>query len=276
MHLLLGRAAIGADLPVDHLGERPERDLLLERARTAREHADALGQAGEELLDHARLADAGLAEQRHEVRPLAHAHPLERVGEQRQLAPAVHERDRPARLRPDDAERPATPAIAASKPFASIMPALAELDRVADEQAGALADEHLPRPRRLLQTGADVHLGADHDVAVGRRAHRDRPGVHADPHADRHRQLEPGTDARRPLHDREAGAHAALGVVVVQHRHAEHTQHRVADEALGTPAQRRDLVGHHAVERGEHVAEPLGIERSRRARSIPRGRRRPP
>ena len=34
-HLLLGRAALLADLAVHHLGERPERDLLLERARAA-------------------------------------------------------------------------------------------------------------------------------------------------------------------------------------------------------------------------------------------------
>ena len=45
-----------------------------------------------------------------------------------------------------------------------------------------------------------------------------------DPHADRHRQLEPGPDAPGPLHDREAGSHPALGVVVVQHGHAEHAR----------------------------------------------------
>ena len=58
---------------------------------------------------------------------------------------------------------------------------LAELDADADKLARSLAHEHFAEPRRLLQPGADVHLGPDHDVAVGGRADRHPPGVHADP-----------------------------------------------------------------------------------------------
>ena len=37
-------------------------------------------------------------------------------------------------------------------------------------------------------------------------------------------------------------------------------QHRVADERLRPAAEPFDLLGHHAVERGEHLAEPFGVQ----------------
>jgi hypothetical protein len=64
------------------------------------QHADVLGQPREELLDQAALADARLAEQRHHVTPVRFDGPLEGLGEESKLAPAIDERDRaPGRTR---------------------------------------------------------------------------------------------------------------------------------------------------------------------------------
>ena len=62
---LLRDVALLSDLSVEHLGDRPERDGLLERARPTREHLRPLGEPGHELVGDAALADTRLAEQRH-------------------------------------------------------------------------------------------------------------------------------------------------------------------------------------------------------------------
>ena len=72
--------------------------------------------------------------------------------------------------------------------------------------------------------------------------------------------------SRRPVHHGERGADRAHGVVVVGRRHAEHRQDRVADERLGAAAQPLDLLGHHPVERREHLAEAFGVQVRRQLR----------
>ncbi len=105
---LLRSVAFLPDLPVDHLGERPERDLLLERARAAGEDLHPVGQGGEELLHDPALADPRLPQQRHQVGAPALLDAFEGVAEQRHLPQPVHERDRlprPATGQPDHGPR---------------------------------------------------------------------------------------------------------------------------------------------------------------------------
>ena len=63
-----------------------------------------------------------------------------------------------------------------------------------------------------------------------------------------------------PVAHRDRRPDRADRVVVVRDRRPEHPEHRVADEALRDPAEPRDLLAHHPVERGQHLAEALGIE----------------
>ena len=103
-----------------------------------------------------------------------------------------------------------------------------------------VADQHLAGLGRLLQPGREVHLGAEHEVAVLAGAHGDRTGVDAHAHADPAR-AGPSSPPSRSARDtmREARADRAQGVVVVRDRHAEDAQDRVADVALRPAAERR-------------------------------------
>jgi hypothetical protein len=80
--------AVVAKLTVEHLGDRPELDVLLERTRASGQHLRALGQPGEELGHHPGLPDPRLPEQGDEVRTLARRGPVEHIVQQRQLARA--------------------------------------------------------------------------------------------------------------------------------------------------------------------------------------------
>ena len=256
-----------ADLADEHLPERRERPLLLERARPSDEDLHALGQPRQELLGHPRLPDAGFAEQRHEVRAFAGRHAVEGVGEQRELAAPVHERHPLAVRPPARSQREDGPGRHRAAHTFGIDPSrLAELHLRGGELRGRRADEDLARGGRLLEPRADVHLGPEHDVAVGRRPHGDRAGVHADPDLHGRRQPQLAPQPRGLIADRERGAHRAGGVVVVGDRRAEGPEHGVADEPLGDPAEPRDLLAHHPVEPGQDLAEPLGIDGGRQLR----------
>ena len=200
---LVRRAGLLADRAEDHLCEGRERDVLAERARAADEHGGRLGQSVEELLGDAALADAGLAEQRHEVAARGLAHALEGVGQQAELASPVHERDRPPR-RPRREPQGESHAVAtSSNPFAS-MERLPVLDVLVREEPARLGDEHAARLGRLLHARRQVHGGTEQQPLLGRLgADRDRPGVdhHAD--AERRRQLERLTNAPDAVHERE-------------------------------------------------------------------------
>ena len=91
-----GLVVVDACGDLDHLGERPVRDPLAVGQRSALEHGRALERL-EELPREAALADAGLAEDRDEVRaPVAHD---ARVGvlEQAELDVAADQRGLEAR-----------------------------------------------------------------------------------------------------------------------------------------------------------------------------------
>jgi hypothetical protein len=116
------------------------------------------------------------------------------------------------------------------------------------ESLGHASDEDLAWLGRRLQPLREVHRDArDHPLVGAVGAGDGLAGVHADPHLERQRAARAGDRVA----DRERGAHAALGVIVVGRRDAEHGHHGVADELLDGPAVRTDD-GRDPLERGVH------------------------
>ena len=125
-----------------------------------------------------------------------------------------------------------------------------QLDAVTDEARGAGADEDLAPLRRLLEAGGEVDglAGGEGGVAVvGDDLARLDP--------------DPGLEAEllHLLEGREAGAHGALGVVLVRERDAEGGHHRVAGELLDRAAVRDDAVRDLVEEPVHTPAHDLGI-----------------
>ena len=165
------------------------------------------GSAARNSSDDPGLPDAGLPEQRDEVRAFSRRRPLERVGRAAR-ARAAGSRTRSAAGRRRARARPSTghAITGPSNPFASIARGSPNATDSRGELHGRSPARTSPGRGRLLQPRADVHLGADHDVAVVGRADRDLAGVHPDPHAasgsagpSSRREL-----ARRAIADRRA------------------------------------------------------------------------
>ena len=257
--LLGGDVRAALDGVADHLSERPERDLFLELAGAPAQDRDLLAQPVPELLDHARLADPRLAQQRDQVGTAALLHAFERVGQQRELAAAIDERDRGScrsRRQPDHRPRGDLVVELLRADHAHVT----ELDGILHKLARGRPHQDLAWLGRLLQPRADVHLTADHDASVGGGPDGDQARVDAHVHLHGGRQPELEPQLRCPVHHGQRGADGPHGVVVVRRRHAEHRQDRVADERFRPAPEPLDLLGHHPVERREHLAEPFGIE----------------
>src|SRR5204862_1453424 len=91
---------------------------------------------------------------------------------------------------------------------------VAEFDDAASELHRGLPGQDLAGLRRLLETCSRVDLGADHDVAVGRRADRHRTSVDPDPNLHREGQIELFAESFGPFADRPRGSDRANRVVV--------------------------------------------------------------
>ena len=247
---------------MDHLGERPELHVLFERARAAGQDLRALGQRRQELLDDPGLADAGLPQQRDEVCAFSRCRSLEDIGQQRDLAPPVHERD------PSPVDDAPAHALDGPRHHRTVEPlrldgaGLAVGHRLGGELHGRIAREDLAGGGGLLQAGAEVHLRADHDVAVVGRADRDLAGAHPDPHAHRGRQAQLGREVLGVRPDLERGPDRAHGVVLARRGDPEHDEHGVADEPFRDAAVPGRLLRHHPVERRKHLAEAFRVEPS--------------
>ena len=102
-------------------------------------------------------------------------------------------------------------------------------------------DPHL-RGRRLQPSrGVDRVAGEEAFAGAGLDAEPDERLAGVDPDAGTKRCA---TDSREPFHlcdDPKAGAHGALGIVLVGGGHAEHSDCRVPDELLDDAAVRLDL-----------------------------------
>ena len=199
--------------------DRPARTLTSSR------------ESAEEFLDDPCLADAGLAEQGHQVRAFAHLHAFERVGEQRQLA-RRSTRWSDVRVGGPARSKAGHAAIAPSKPLASTGRTSPNRTPLPTSCRVARTHQHLARLGSLLEPCADVDLGADHDVRSVAVPTATRPvftptrtwiGIVRP-------SLAPNRDARSTIC--KPGSDPPHRIVVVHGRHAEHAQHRVTDEHL--------------------------------------------
>jgi hypothetical protein len=258
--------ALDAELAAHHLRERRERLVLLQRARATRKHLRSGRKRVAELLRDPALSDAGLSEERDEVRARGLRHPFERVGEERQLALAVDERDRPPRRpRREADDRPG--ADRSLEPLRDDVAARTHFDLLADEVTRRLSEEDLPGLRGLLQPSGEVHGGAEDHASHRRiRDDRDRTRVDTDPQAKGQRQPETFPERRDTLLDVERRANGAERVVVVRRRNAEYAEDGVAREVLRASLERLQLVDDLGVVRRHHAPEALGIQPRRELR----------
>ena len=250
-----------------HLGQRPIRDAVAVGQTSALMPADdPLDPVGvlEELPQHARLADAGVSDHRHEPGPAVLGGGLEGLDDRLQVVVAADERwlqpgaPPPAAGAGDDPQR--GPGVN------RLLPALDEVlagvlvrDRGLARPTGHVVDEHGSRLGDRLQPRRRVDRVAEHHpLPLGAELDRGAAGEHAGPDAQvRHPHLLAEQGHR--LGQRERGADRPLGVVLAGHGRSPNGHHGVADELLDGPAVALDQ-GPAAVEvMAQKLADLLGI-----------------
>ena len=247
----LGRVAV--DYPTagaDDLAERPEHDARAVRQAAAGVERGCVGAVTEpplELAQHARLAHAGLSHERDQVWDAVALDPLVYRLQGGQLVVPPDQRRLARRRR---APHRLLGGHAHGLPRRNGLRLALELERleclVAHGGHGgshrALANGHAAGPRRALQPGGHVHGVAGHRVAGTHGAGEHLAGVHA------HAQVEVDAGREALVHlvhgglHAEAGAHGALGVVLVRHGRAEDRHHVVADVLVDGAAVALDLL----------------------------------
>ena len=137
-------------------------------------------------------------------------------------------------------------------------------DRVLHERVRRRADQDRPRLGGLLESLGEVDRVTGHErLARPGVARDDLTGVDADPAGELDAPLHPQLRVElgeAPLHLRP-GADSAKGVVLVDHRHAEHGHHLVAAEPLDRPAVRRTISAIDSRVARHDAARRLGIGR---------------
>ena len=250
---------------------RMQRALgVIGRAVVVQPRARLAAQPRLQRVGQPRLADARLAlDQHHAARAVAGLAPAAQQQVQLLLAPDQSgEAFRPQRLEAAAAlafrQHPPRP-----HPFGAALERLqAEVlagEQAADLPPGRRVDHDGARPGQGLQPGRAVGRVAHHGVRLPRAGVRHVAHHHkaaGDAHAGLQRAGRPG-GAVQPidaLHDGQAGAGGALGVLLAGLRVAEVGEHAVADilghEAAGAVDQSRGM----AVVGGDHLAHVLGVE----------------
>ena len=245
------------EVPHD-LAERPVGDALAVGEAAPAEHARALTEALDELVDETRLSDARATQHGHEVTGPVRLRRGQDAGQGLELLGAAHQR----RVEPPR-----------SRAFVTqLHDTAAELSGlgchdVAHQPPRGVVDQDLVRPCKLLQALGGVHcISARERPAASRMLGKHLPGPDPDARAqpDPKRRLEFVTEPGEDLPHLERGAHRSGGVVVVQERNAEHGHEQVAGIGLHRPAVAL-----------EHVAHAVEALRARPAYA-PRGRGPPP
>jgi hypothetical protein len=145
--------------------------------------------------------------------------------------------------------------------------ALASED-IADEIVRGGADQNGVGTGEGLQTGGEVGRVAD-DRLLARGAFADRLADHDEParDADAYGEVRPvaaagspGVERRQRVEDREAGAHRALGVLLLRIWVAEINQNAIAHELGDIAVEAPDSFAHRLVIGADHIAHVLGIE----------------
>ena len=250
---------------LQHLDDRPVGDPLAVGEAAAAE--DGRLDRSQQLRGEPRLADAGIADDRDQLAALLGLHALPCLPEDRELALTADEQlPVPALRRVVHAQQP----VGGNRLGLALQ--LEGLDRldvgcVANERERRLADQHVARLRRLLQPSGDVDRIARREPLLASPS-PPRPvmtrSVPASP-----------SSGKRIAHLRRR-PHRPQRVVLVQHRHAEHGHHGIADELLDAAAVPLDdrLHPRRSSARAAHGAAP--DRAPRRARSSRSGRRTAP
>ena len=139
-----------------------------------------------------------------------------------------------------------------------------DVDRIAHQAMGELADQHLLGRCRLLQASGDVDRVARHQPLAKAGVPGDHlSGVHADLALDRHSgaRLELGVELRHGGLHLDGCSRCAQGVVLMEDRQPKNGHHRIANELLDRAAVFLED-GAHALEvAGHRVAESIGRRR---------------
>ena len=206
------------------------------------------GEPRPQLPHQPRLADAGVAHDRHQAWLLVAHDPFVGGAKLVKLVVASHERltqatdtagtyqrkgaDEPPR---DDAVRLA---------LRLDRDRLLQLERAPHGGGGSLAHEDLAACRRLLEPCGDVHcIARDEGAALARPADDHLARVHTDPDG------EPiAEELVEPTLHRQRGVQRPFGVILERRRRPERSHHRIADELLHCPTRPLDLPRHRVVE----------------------------
>ena len=235
---------------LQHLDHRPVRDPLAVGEAAAAD--DRRLDRSQNLRGQPGLADAGIADDRDQLAALLGPHALPRFPDERELALTSDER----RLVP-----PLRRVAHAQEPVGGNRLGLAlqlerldrlDLDRVA-RRARASALRPAPRPARAACSSRAATFTAS-PVAS-----RSSVPVTTSPVMTPIRPSQPELGQRVAHLDRRP--HGAQRVVLVQHRHAEHGHHGVADELLHAAAVPLDDRLHPLEVAREQRTQPLRVER---------------
>ena len=256
------------ELGDDRRGGR-ERRRVGEGSGAAHEHRDVVLHDRDELVGQARLADARFAEDAHEHRVPGAGRAVQALAQDRELARAPDERDRPSGrtrregLHGEAGDRVAVEALRGGLAFVAVR------DRVGRERDGGLAGEHLAGCGGGLEAGGGVHDGTGDEELPGRaETGGGLARLDADVDVERRGETERLAEPSGPGADRETGADGAERVVLVHGRQSEHGHHGVADELLRPAAEREELLGRGLEEEAEDLAGAFGVQALRQTGGV--------
>ncbi len=275
----VGRLGCVVALVAEALDEGMERHVAVVHRPREGQHGNAiLADRLAQLLHEARLADAGVADHRDRATRLrADRAPLRQQAFE--LALAADERHLARRSAPRigaialalDLERHDLARQAAQ----DLRPERTEVEAVAQQRRGGIADDDAVRPRDGLKARGDVRGFADQraglQVTVGAHlANHHEPGL--DPDAYRGRLAEPLLQVLRDdshaREDRQRRAHGRLRTLLDGYRVAELGHHAVARVVRHLPLEAHDLLDARLLARLQDVAHVLGVLPLRQARRV--------
>ena len=240
----LGRVVgVEAECGAHDLAERPVGVHPAERPAAAHEPAPTRRQLVVEGADEARLADAGIADERDEVRERRADHPLVGDVEELELALAADERAAELSQRWPSLLAGADERCACSSNAPRTAPAIRSPIRISPGSAWRAS-----RPARL--TAPPVTVGPPLGVPVD----QDLAGLGAD--AQRERVAE---QPRQPFADGQRRDQRAPRMILEPGRCAEAGHERVGQHRVHAPARRIDLVGGGGRQQLHRCAQPLGL-----------------
>ena len=228
----------------DHLGERPVRHAVAVGQAAAAVPGHVLGDAVEVLVElpgEPRLADAGDAGDREQMRLVLVGAGVEELLREPQLAVAADERRLEAlRLQsagPTGGHAESTPELHRLRLALQLVETRVGVrDRRFRCPPCRIADEHRVRIGCTLHTRGRVdEVARDHALPCGAEVDGRLAGQHRRASAElRHPRL--GAERAHGGDELERRAYGALGVVLLRHGRAPDGHHRIADELLDDAA----------------------------------------